>query len=115
MRLEHQGQRGASFIPDAIIVAAEHLEPVMAGRNIVVIGRATRAGIDPTGINALQLVLETILLGRLKAQRRVMDFKLSAAGRQAQKRRWRMEKGGWRQRSGIGPILDAPSSILDFS
>src|SRR5262245_56331380 len=49
-----EGKRSASFIPDAIFVRREDLEPVVTGTKVRVLGHAACARIDPVLIEAMQ-------------------------------------------------------------
>src|SRR5690349_3674189 len=58
-RREYDHRDGCAFIiPDAIAVGRDHTEPVAAGRQIRVINRAARAGVEPAGVQPFQPVLE---------------------------------------------------------
>ena len=74
MRHEHERQRGAGFVPHTVIIAGDNPEEMLPGSDAVVRDGAAGAGVNPLGIDAFQQIPEAVLLGRLKAQGRVMDF-----------------------------------------
>lgn len=99
--LNYKRQFRSGFVPDAVVVAADHPETVCARRNLVVGGYALRARIYPARVYSFDLVFESHLLRHLEAERGVMDFQFSAARRNGQPAR------GWKRSRGTLACLSA--------
>jgi len=66
MRSQAEGELGARFVPDAVVVAGRDLERVISRGNVGVIGAAPLAGLSPTVIEPLQLIAKQNLFRGLK-------------------------------------------------
>src|SRR5262249_8611920 len=70
-------KRRSGLVPNAIVVAGDDAEPVLARRKVVVKSLAAIAGIDPIRIVTFQLVTEANLFRRRQAQGGVVDLKIA--------------------------------------
>ena len=79
-RLDRQRQCRASFIPHAVVVARDHLKPIVAGRQFGVACPAFPASRHPVGIEALQLIAEPHFFRGGETQGGELDLELLLAG-----------------------------------
>ena len=83
-RLEPGGRNSqihgcAFFVPNAIVIAGDHMEFVVAGPKLCVVGLTARAYVLPLVIHAIQLVAKENTLGNVKTQSGIVDLQIVGA------------------------------------
>src|SRR5947209_12400895 len=73
MRPQPERHGGGRAAPDAVVVARDDLEPVIAGAQVRVIGHAPVAAVNPIFVEAEETVLVSDLLRRDETEARVVE------------------------------------------
>src|SRR5262249_29260107 len=76
----------AGFVPDAAVVACDHVKAIRAWRKVGIERLAAIANVLPLAIEAFEHVPEANLLGRHEAERRVIDLEVAGQWGQDQRR-----------------------------
>ncbi len=92
-RRDLERQRGAGFIPHAVVVGGHHVETVAARPHVGVVGGAARTGGLPLAVDTVEPVAELHALGHAQAERGVVDPEPFGAGRQSHAGRRRVAAG----------------------
>src|ERR1700678_2167506 len=79
VRLEGEAKARAGLVPDAIVVAGDHLKGVGARRQPGVVGDPAVSRIDPPLIEAIESIFEERTLRYQQAQPRIVKFPLLRA------------------------------------
>src|SRR5688500_2483970 len=75
------GEDAAGLVPDAVVVGGDHLETIVAGREMRIVRGAARAGVLPIFVQPVEAITEANFFGRAKAQAGVAELNLGAIGR----------------------------------
>ena len=77
VRAQDKRNRGACCVPEALLVAGDDLETILARIDIVVMRGSAGARVHPIGINSFELMLEADFLRCLEVQRGVAEFQFA--------------------------------------
>ena len=92
MSRERDVERGSRAAPDAVLVGRDHPEAIVTGRQVRVVRRPARAGIDPVALEALEPIAEADGLRAAEREGRVAELELVRSGRQPEAF-WRVDPG----------------------
>src|ERR1700691_1328634 len=76
-RRDTKVQRCAFFVPEAVVIAGDHAEAVVAGTKIIIKSLASSTSILPLLIVTLEFVSKANSAWNRETQRRVIDFQFS--------------------------------------
>ncbi len=85
IRQHFKRQARAGFVPHAVVVARDHLERIISGRNVIVSRHPLGAGVHPIGLEIVQPAFEPHFFRSDEAQAGVFKFNAVPARRNFQR------------------------------